>query len=561
MLLETDSPAYDTVRDRIASFAEIVKTPEYVHTYRITSLSLWNAAAAGHGAEAVLETLRTFSRYDVPSNVEARVRETLGRFGLLRIEKGADLGDLYLSSGDPQLLARIVERPEIAVFVTGRRAGGFSIRADRRGHLKQALLEMGYPPVDLAGYASGEFLELSLREQTLDGRPSLLRRYQKDAVQSFLAGGSVQGGSGVVVLPCGAGKTLVGLGAMAQLKSSTLILTPNNTGVRQWIRELLQRTSLTEDQVGEYTGLQKHVRPVTVTTYQILSRPGTSASSPSHFELFFHRPWGLIIYDEVHLLPAPVFRITAELQSVRRLGLTATLVREDRREGEVFALVGPKRYDVPWKEMERQGWIAPAECREVRVDLPTELRLAYVNAAKRDRFHLSATNPVKLDLVRSLAAQHREDRVLVIGQFLDQLKAIAEALGAPLITGATPERRREELYAGFRKGDPRCLVVSKVANFALDLPEANVAVQVSGTFGSRQEEAQRLGRILRPKEGGGRATFYSVVTKNTVDQDFALQRQLFLVEQGYRYSLHDLVASVPSPEPGVGAPPSDLSFP
>ncbi len=553
MLLETDSPAYEAARDRIASFSEIVKTPEYVHTYRITSLSLWNAAAAGHGPEQVLTTLRTFSRYDVPPTVEMRVRETLGRFGRLRIEKGADLTDLYLSSDDPPLLRRLVERPEIAVFVSGQQGDRFAIRADRRGHLKQALVELGYPPVDLAGYAPGEPLEVTLRDTTLDGRPSKLRRYQEDAIASFLAGGAVQGGSGVVVLPCGAGKTLVGLGALARLKTSTLILCPNNTGVRQWTREVLLRTSLTEDQVGEYTGLQKQVRPVTVSTYQILSHKGTKPGAPSHFDLFFQRPWGLIIYDEVHLLPAPVFRITAELQSVRRLGLTATLVREDRREGEVFALVGPKRYDVPWKEMERQGWIAPAECQEVRVDLPPDLRQRYVSAPRRDQFVLSSTNPVKNEVVRTLVAQHADDRVLVIGQYLEQLKALSETLQAPIITGSTPERKREALYEGFRKGDPRCLVVSKVANFALDLPEANVAVQVSGTFGSRQEEAQRLGRILRPKEGGGKATFYAIVSKGTLDQDFALQRQLFLVEQGYRYTLHDLAVG---PVGGPGGLPS-----
>lgn len=534
----------------MALFAEIVKSPEYMHTYRVTPLSLWNASAAGVSPEDVLATLKDFSRYEVPHGVVGVVRDLCSRFGRLRIEKGRDLEDLYLTSDDQKLLSDITTRPQLAPFFTGKMEGSrCAIDARRRGHLKQALVGLGYPSLDLAGYAPGEPLEINLRSETLSGSPFTLRHYQTDATAGFVASGSERGGSGVVVLPCGAGKTLVGIGAMATLKTSTLILCPNNTGVHQWVREIVERTSLRADQVGIYNGEAKEIRPVTVSTYNMLSQRGKEGQEFPHFSLFWRRPWGLIIYDEVHLLPAPVFRITAELQSVRRLGLTATLVREDGREEEVFALVGPKRYDVPWKELERQGWIAPAECHEFRVAMPDDVQKSYSLASPRERYPICAKNPVKSDLVQTLLAQHENDRVLIIGQYLDQLKALAGKIAAPLITGATSQNVRERLYEEFRRGTLRRLVVSKVANFALDLPEANVTIQISGTFGSRQEEAQRLGRILRPKVEGGKATFYSVVSKGTVDQEFALQRQLFLVEQGYRYTIVDLA---PDPVGNVG---------
>lgn len=402
-----------------------------------------------------------------------------------------------------------------------------AVHPSERGALKQVLLRLGWPAEDLAGYVDGEAHPIDLVESGWS-----LRDYQRQAAEGFW-----HGGSGVVVLPCGAGKTLVGAAAMALARSTTLILVTNTVAARQWRDELLRRTSLTEDEIGEYSGSRKEVRPVTIATYQVLTtkRKGTYA----HIDLLDARDWGLILYDEVHLLPAPVFRFTADIQARRRLGLTATLVREDGREGDVFSLIGPKRYDAPWREIEAQGWIAPADCVEVRVTLPDAARMAYAMAEPDERYRLAATAAQKRGIVASLVARHPDEQVLVIGQYLDQLHELADMLAVPVVTGETPIRERQSLFDQFRTGEVSTLVVSKVANFSLDLPEASVAIQVSGSFGSRQEEAQRLGRILRPKSDGRGARFYTVVTRDTVDADFAAHRQRFLAEQGYAYRIVD----------------------
>ncbi len=538
VLLEVDNPLYAEARDALARFAELEKSPEHVHTYRITPLSLWNAAAAGQTADEILQTLERFSRYDVPPNIVFEVRDYIARYGLLRLVRQGD--ELLLVSDDPAIITLASRhksvRPLVVATVDEKT---LKVRPDRRGHLKQALIRLGYPVEDLAGYVRGAPLEVDLREKTLSGQPFELRHYQQEAAEVFLAGGSERGGSGVIVLPCGAGKTMVGMAVMAKLKSHTLILCTNVTAVRQWQRELLDKTTLSEDQIGEYSGEAKELRPVTVATYQILTYRRRKTEGFPHFKIFNARDWGLIIYDEVHLLPAPVFRITAEIQSRRRLGLTATLVREDHLEDDVFSLIGPKRYDVPWKVLEKQGWIATAECIEIRVPLAEGLRMDYAMAQPRVRFRIASENPAKDQIVKHLLARHRGDRVLVIGQYIRQLEQLARDAGIPLITGSTPNDERDRLYEDFRRGRIRELIVSKVANFAVDLPDANVAIQVSGTFGSRQEEAQRLGRILRPKSDGSRARFYSLVTRDTTDQEFAAKRQLFLTEQGYTYRIMD----------------------
>ncbi len=538
LLLEVDHPLYAETRDALAQFAELEKSPEHIHTYRLTPLSLWNAAAGGLDAPGVLEMLARYSKYDLPPNVVSDVRDYIGRYGKLKLmREGADL---VLRSDDAVLVAEVQRQKRMQPYILGQRdAHSLTVDVDRRGHVKQALVSIGYPAEDLAGYTEGARLAFAGRETTASGELFTLRAYQRDAVAAFYADGTPRGGSGVVVLPCGAGKTIVGIGAMETVQRSTLILTPNTVAVRQWIAELLDKTTLTPDQVGEYTGDRKDIRPVTVTTYQILTyRPSEESDFP-HFGLVTGHDWGLIVYDEVHLLPAPVFRLTAEIQARRRLGLTATLVREDGREAEVFGLIGPKRFDVPWRELERQGWIATAECHEIRVPLPEEQRMTYALSEEREKYRMAAENAVKTQVVRELLAQHAEDQVLVIGQYLDQLKYLADLLDAPLLTGRTNNAQREKLYESFRRGEIKRLVVSKVANFAIDLPDANVAIQVSGTFGSRQEEAQRLGRILRPKADGRPAHFYTIVTRDTRDQDFSANRQLFLTEQGYRYTIED----------------------
>ncbi len=527
LLLEVDHPQAVECRKAIAPFAELERSPEHVHTYRLTPLGLWNARAAGHDAEQVVDTLLGYSRYAVPHALLVDVAETMDRYGRLRLDKHPIHG-LVLASTDRAVFEEVLRAKKVAGMIGARLdETTVAVHPSERGNLKQALLKLGWPAEDHAGYVDGEAHEIGLRTDDWQMRP-----YQTEAVESFW-----HGGSGVVVLPCGAGKTLVGAAAMATAGATTLILVTNTVSARQWRDELLRRTSLTEEEIGEYSGAKKEVRPVTIATYQVLTtrRKGVYA----HLELLDARDWGLIVYDEVHLLPAPIFRLTADLQARRRLGLTATLIREDGREGDVFSLIGPKRYDAPWKDIEAQGWIAPAECIEVRVTLPESERLAYATAEPEERYRLAACTRGKTRLVERLVAQHPDDPTLVIGQYLDQLDEIGAALDAPVIKGDTPVKERERLFAAFRAGEERLLVVSKVANFSVDLPSAAVAVQVSGSFGSRQEEAQRLGRLLRPKTDGRSARFYTLVTRDTVDADFAQHRQRFLAEQGYAYAIRD----------------------
>jgi DNA excision repair protein ERCC-3 len=540
LLLEVDHPAADEARGAIAPFAELERAPEHVHTYRVTPLALWNARAAGHDAEQVVDALVRFSRYAVPQPLLVDVVDTMGRYGRLQLADDPVHG-LVLVSLDRAVLEEVLRNKKISPML-GARVDDDTVlvHPSERGRLKQALLKVGWPAEDLAGYVDGEAHPIDLAE---DGWQ--LRDYQRDAVTGFWAGGS-----GVVVLPCGSGKTLVGIAAMAQARATTLILVTNTVAGRQWKRELVARTSLTEDEVGEYSGERKEVRPVTIATYQVMTRK--SKGEYRHLDLFDSRDWGLIIYDEVHLLPAPVFRMTADLQSRRRLGLTATLVREDGREGDVFSLIGPKRYDAPWKDIETQGWIAPADCVEVRVTLTDAERLGYATAEPEERYRMCSTARTKVPVVRAIVARHPDEPTLVIGAYLDQLDELGEALDAPVVQGSTSNKEREALFDAFRRGELRTLVVSKVANFSIDLPEASVAVQVSGTFGSRQEEAQRLGRLLRPKGDGRQAHFYSVVARDTLDTDYAAHRQRFLAEQGYGYRIVDADDLLGPTVPDVG---------
>ena len=543
VLLEVDNPLYAAARDELVRFAELQKSPEYIHTYVITPLSLWNAAAAGLGAEAIIGALETYSKYRLPDNVRTDIAEYVSRYGRVRLISKDE--KLYLVSDDEALIAELARYKPLKPHVR-RQPGPLTLEVDtlKRGHVKQALMQLGYPAEDLAGYVEGAPLQFSLLGTARSGGHFALRAYQEQAVGAFHAGGALRGGSGVVVLPCGAGKTIVGMAAMEKLQCATLILTTSTVAARQWIGEFLDKTDLAEESVGEYTGLRKQVRPVTVSTYQIMTyRPRGSAQADRlqdrypHFALFNEHDWGLIIYDEVHLLPAPVFRMTAEIQTRRRLGLTATLVREDGRQTDVFSLIGPKKYDAPWKDLEQQGWIATAECHEIRIPLPDELRLQYAMAEKREQYRVAAENPRKFAVLDQLLSKHPHDSVLIIGMYLDQLQDAADRYACPLITGQTAVGERQRLFDGFRRGEIERLVVSKVANFAVDLPDANVAIQISGTFGSRQEEAQRLGRILRPKRHGLLAHFYTLVTRDTRDQEYAAKRQLFLTEQGYRFDI------------------------
>lgn len=545
VLLEVDSPLYEGARDALAAFAELEKSPEHIHTYRITPLSLWNAAAAGMEVGEILDALDEYTKYDVPQNITAEIIDYVSRYGRVKLMKGADLNpdragdnDLVLHAEDPVLMAEITHSESVKNLL-GKSIDSqtVSVPYQLRGHIKQALIKIGFPVEDLAGYVSGSHLEIAHRPVTLSGSPFDLRDYQRDAADVFHLGGDVRGGSGVIVLPCGAGKTIVGLGILFETQCHTLILSTNTIAVRQWIDEFLDKTTIAPEDIGEYTGDRKEIRPITVTTYQILTYRKRKSDDFVHLGLFSEMDWGLIIYDEVHLLPAPVFRMTAEIQGKRRLGLTATLVREDGREDDVFSLIGPKKYDVPWRELEAQGWIATAECTEIRVDLPEHLRMNYAVASARQKFRIASENPDKFPIVCELIKRHEGDQILVIGQYIEQLRGVATSLNAPLIMGQTPNLERGKLYEQFRQGDIKLLVVSKVANFAIDLPDANVAIQISGTFGSRQEEAQRLGRILRPKTDGSLAHFYSIVTRDSRDQEFAINRQLFLTEQGYRYTI------------------------
>jgi DNA excision repair protein ERCC-3 len=538
ILLEVAHPQHDEARDKIAPFTELVKSPEHVHTYAISHLSLWNAASSGHSAKEVLDTLRKYSRYDLPHNLITEVETFMERYGQVRILRRD--GKLILETDDPVLMSEIHNHRQIAPYIEqpiDERSA--YLLPHTRGMIKMALTNIGFPAEDLAGYVEGAPLTVDVREKTLEGKPLRLRDYQKDAAQVFHAGGSEMGGSGVIVLPCGAGKTLVGLTVMAKVKCNTLILTTNVTAARQWIREILDKTDLKPEQVSEYTGDTKHIAPVTVATYQIITYRKRQTEDFPHFEIFQKNNWGLIIYDEVHLLPAPVFRISADMQATRRLGLTATLIREDGRQKDVFSLIGPKKFEVPWKILEAQGWIATATCTEIRVSLRPEDKMAYAMADLRKKITLAASNLEKFKVTQELVAKHKTDRVLIIGQYIEQLEALADMLKVPLITGSTPNSEREVLYREFRSGAIETLVVSKVGNFAVDIPDANVLIQVSGTFGSRQEEAQRLGRVLRPKANGSMAHFYTIITKDTKEQEFGMNRQLFLTEQGYSYTIVD----------------------
>jgi len=537
ILLETDGPYFEDARDSIASFAELLKSPEHIHTYQITPLSLWNAAAAGLDAEGIIEHLRAFSKYEIPQNILVEIREYVARYGRLKLYKLED-GQLVIESEDELLMKELVNHQDVKPYATSHENGKkLLIKPGDRGNIKSVMIKIGFPVEDLAGYVEGGPLPFELREEALSGKPFGLRKYQRESVDAFYMRGSNHGGSGVVVLPCGAGKTCVGIGAIHAMQTQALVLTTNTVALRQWKNELLDKTTLTEDQIGEYSGDSKEIRPITIATYQVLTYRKTKDSPFVHFDLFDQANWGVIVYDEVHLLPAPVFRATASLQARRRIGLTATLVREDGREEDVFSLIGPKKYDVPWKVLEKQGWIAQAICHEIRVPLRDEERYNYVISSKRTKFRIASTNPEKAKVCHKLLAKHKKDNVLIIGQYLDQLKEFADEFEAPIITGKTGTKQREKLYDAFRSGEIKLLIVSKVANFAIDLPDANVAIQISGTFGSRQEEAQRLGRVLRPKSEGTIANFYSLVSRETCDQDFSVKRQLFLTEQGYRYNI------------------------
>jgi DNA excision repair protein ERCC-3 len=527
LLLDIDHPMSTECRRAIAPFAELERSPEHIHTYRLTNLGLWNARAAGHDAELVIDTLIKYSRYAVPHSLLVDVAETMSRYGRLRLEADPIHG-LILITTDVGVLEEVIRAKKIAPLLGVRiDPETIAVHPSQRGAIKQSLLRLGWPAEDFAGYVDGQAHEISLKQNDWKIRP-----YQELAAEGFW-----HGGSGVVVLPCGAGKTIVGAAAMAHAKATTLILVTNTVAARQWRDELLRRTTLNEDEIGEYSGAKKEIRPVTIATYQVMTKKKNGVYS--HLDLFDTHDWGLIIYDEVHLLPAPIFRFTADIQSRRRLGLTATLVREDGMEGEVFSLIGPKRFDVPWKEIEAQAYIAPAECIEVRVNLTEAERLSYATAEPEERYRYCATTRTKRDVVVELVGLHAGEQILVIGQYIDQLDDLSETLGVPVIKGETPIKERERLFAAFRTGEITCLVVSKVANFSIDLPEATIAIQVSGAFGSRQEEAQRLGRIVRPKADGRGAKFYSVVSRDTIDQDFAQNRQRFLAEQGYSYRIID----------------------
>jgi DNA excision repair protein ERCC-3 len=534
LLLEVEHPDYTACRDFLVSFAELVKSPEFIHTYQVSPLSLWNAAALGIPVTEIRAGLQRFAKYPVPNNVLADIQDWHAGYGKLVLQQEAS-GRLCLEVSEPHLLERLRHDKALAAFWLEETEKGLLVAEGERGNIKHALIKAGYPVKDECGYLAGEKLDIGLRAVDTDGKPFALRDYQADAVEAFYQAGRRNGGSGIIVLPCGSGKTIIGLGVISRVASYTLIVTTNNVSVHQWRYELLGKTNVPAEHIGEFTGLDKEIRPVTVTTYQMLTHRRSKSEPMHNLRIFTQHNWGLILYDEVHLLPAPVFRATTEIQAKRRLGLTATLVREDGKEDDVFALIGPKRYDVPWKTLEGRGYIAEAYCTEYRVSLSPGEELKYAHADKRNRFRIAAENSGKIELVEELLADHAQDYVLVIGQYISQLERLAKRLHFPLITGKTPHIERERLYAELKKGQERVLLVSKVANFAVDLPDANVLIQVSGTFGSRQEEAQRLGRILRPKERS--SFFYSLVSRGTDEQRFALNRQLFLVEQGYKYHI------------------------
>ena len=554
LLLDVHAPLAEECRNALIPFAELEKSPEHLHTYRLTPLSLWNAASAGFSADDAAAVLQKYARYDVPQSVIAWIKETASRFGKITLLAGPDIevpvkeGSaekiiehyLYLKADSLPVYKEIFANHSVKKLLTASSDANapehsFLIHLTDRGTIKQLLLQAGWPVKDQVALTDGEPLNVSLRQTTAAGQPLQIREYQTGAARALVGDKGPGTGFGTIVLPCGAGKTIVGMTIMDMLKTSTLIITTNISAVHQWIDELLDKTNLTRDQIAEYSGESKTIKQVTVATYQVLTwRPDKEGPYP-HFSIFHERPWGLIIYDEVHMLPAPVFRVVADLQAVRRVGLTATLVREDGCEGYVFSLVGPKRYDVPWKELERDRWIATAECVEVRIDLPAYQEIDYAVAGTREKHKIASMNPEKLPVVSQIIKKFPDDKILVIGQYLQQLDEIVKELGCPIITGKTPTVERDRIFNDFREGKIRVLVVSKVANFAIDLPDASLAIQVSGTFGSRQEEAQRLGRILRPKERKSR--FFTLITRNTVEEEFGSNRQKFLAEQGYEYKI------------------------
>jgi DNA excision repair protein ERCC-3 len=536
LLLDVHCETAEAARQAIMPFAELEKSPEHIHTYRITPLSLWNAASAGLSPTDIVRTLNEHSRYEIPAGITEGFSLLMSRYGKIRMIPDEDdpANKLVLAIEDEPVRLEIGALKAVEKYLE-ERTDGFSLALIHRGTVKRELIRIGWPVQDEAPFTRGEDIDIKLREICVSGRSFAPRDYQIEAANSVVGSGGPGSGYGVVVLPCGSGKTIVGMLIMSMLKTNTLVLTTNVAAVHQWIEELLDKTELTREQIAEYSGDCKSTAPVTVATYQIIAwRPDKKADFP-HFRLFRERSWGLVIYDEVHLLPAPVFRVTAELQAVRRLGLTATLIREDGAEDAVFSLVGPKRYDVPWKDLESRGWIAEALCTEIRLDLPENLKIPYAVAAPREKYRIASENPLKENIVLQLIENHPDDQILVIGQYLTQLNSLAKLLKAPFISGKTPNAERERIYGSFKKGEVRVIVVSRVANFAIDLPDASMAVQVSGTFGSRQEEAQRLGRILRPK--GRNAWFFSLVSRYTVEEEFAANRQKFLAEQGYKYSI------------------------
>jgi DNA excision repair protein ERCC-3 len=551
--LEVDNPEFEECRAHISRFAELEKSPEYLHTYRISPLSLWNAASSKLTADEIISSLEKFARYSIPKNVINEIREQISRYGKVKLVKEED-GELAIISNEKGFIQEISSHRAIQPFINQRLGTDkILVKKEFRGHIKQALIKIGFPVEDLAGYDEGNKYPFNLRPITRDGKKFGMRDYQRASVEVFHAGGTNEGGSGVVVLPCGAGKTIVGIGVMQIVGAETLILVTNTLSIRQWKNEILDKTDIPESDIGEYSGETKEIKPITIATYNILTHRKKKGSDFTHFHIFSANNWGLIIYDEVHLLPAPVFRMTSELQAKRRLGLTATLVREDGLEEDVFSLIGPKKYDVPWKELESKSWIAEAKCIEIRINMDDELRLKYSVSDDREKFRLASENPEKMKAIELILKKHSNSNILIIGQYINQLEEISRKFKIPLITGKTPLQERQDLYDAFRKGQIKSLVVSKVANFSIDLPDANIAIQVSGTFGSRQEEAQRLGRILRPKKDDNTAIFYSLVSRDTSEERFGQNRQLFLTEQGYEYEIHILDQFAASLEQALSA--------
>jgi len=537
MLLEVNNEYFERCRGLVSRFAELEKSPEYLHTYRITPLSLWNAASSKMSAEEIIEALEYYSKYPIPKNVTSEIREQISRYGKVKLVKNED-GTLFIQSDEMHFLNEICSHRTVQPFIDRREDDRIIVQKNYRGHVKQALIKIGFPVEDLAGYDEGAKYGFNFRHIASSGKMFHMRDYQRQSIEVFHAGGGREGGSGVIVLPCGAGKTIVGIGVMQIVGAQTLVLVTNTLSIRQWVSEIADKTDIPSDDVGEYSGEKKEIRPITIATYNIITHRKRKGGEFTHFNIFSANNWGLIIYDEVHLLPAPVFRMTSELQAKRRLGLTATLVREDGLEEDVFSLIGPKKYDVPWKDLERKAWIADAKCIEVRVDMDEKLRMKYSVADDREKYRLASENLAKIEVIEMIIDEHNRQNVLIIGQYIRQLEQIADYFRFPLITGKTPLSERERLYEGFRTGDIPCLIVSKVANFSIDLPDATIAVQVSGTFGSRQEEAQRLGRVLRPKAGANMAFFYSLVSRDTTEERFGQNRQLFLTEQGYEYQIY-----------------------